>query len=341
MRRTDRWNCRPSSSQAARVSGSGYAMLFPGALRWKDSVAQGGIEATRLVSGVIPMLVVAGSWRAFSRPRGRRCGSSSRWAGCCLRCCCCGCFRPVKDTATETSKWRDEPALLLAAGSRCRCPADPGADAGRGFLPATLASLARNFRAPCFCSAHRFYVCLMRWSLRVFTSSLELAGALCVAACRDRVRSGVKHGMPIQRKKGDWRDFLIILVLGLAVDLRWMEPAWPTRLTALGKMLLLDAGIFGFLAVRQLDGVDLICASGCGMPVSVCASSVSTLPIAISLGLSLASCTSMQHGLQPLQALGAYRLHVSLYCHSRGAVLSRMAAESVWSGAWAAPRPCC
>ena len=28
----------------------GYAMLFPGALRWKDSVAQGGIEATRLVS---------------------------------------------------------------------------------------------------------------------------------------------------------------------------------------------------------------------------------------------------------------------------------------------------
>ena len=29
----------------------GYAMLFPGSLRWKDSVAQGGIEATRLVSG--------------------------------------------------------------------------------------------------------------------------------------------------------------------------------------------------------------------------------------------------------------------------------------------------
>jgi uncharacterized protein len=37
--------------------------------------------------------------------------------------------------------------------------------------------------------------------------------------------------------------------------LRWFEPAWPAGLSAVGKMLLLDAGIFAFLAVRQLDGV--------------------------------------------------------------------------------------
>jgi len=43
----------------------GHAMLFPGALRWKDSIAQGGIEATRLVSGIIPMLVVAGCLEGF------------------------------------------------------------------------------------------------------------------------------------------------------------------------------------------------------------------------------------------------------------------------------------
>lgn len=47
----------------------GYAMLFPGALRWKDSVARGGIEATRLVSGVIPMLVVAGTLEGFFSPK--------------------------------------------------------------------------------------------------------------------------------------------------------------------------------------------------------------------------------------------------------------------------------
>jgi uncharacterized membrane protein SpoIIM required for sporulation len=46
----------------------GYAMLFPGALRWRDSVARGGIEATRLVSGVIPLLVIAGTLEGFFSP---------------------------------------------------------------------------------------------------------------------------------------------------------------------------------------------------------------------------------------------------------------------------------
>jgi uncharacterized membrane protein SpoIIM required for sporulation len=46
----------------------GYSMLFPGALRWKDSVAQGGIEATRLVSGIIPLLVIAGCLEGFLSP---------------------------------------------------------------------------------------------------------------------------------------------------------------------------------------------------------------------------------------------------------------------------------
>jgi hypothetical protein len=54
---------------------------------------------------------------------------------------------------------------------------------------------------------------------------------------------------------GDWRDFLALLVLGLAVDLRWFEPAWPPRLAVFNKMLLLDAGIYGFLAIRRLQGV--------------------------------------------------------------------------------------
>jgi uncharacterized membrane protein SpoIIM required for sporulation len=46
----------------------GHSMLFPGSLRWRDSVAQGGIEATRLVSGVIPMLMIAGSLEGFFSP---------------------------------------------------------------------------------------------------------------------------------------------------------------------------------------------------------------------------------------------------------------------------------
>jgi len=46
----------------------GHAMLFPGALRWKDSVARGGIEATQLVSGIIPLLVIAGCLEGFFSP---------------------------------------------------------------------------------------------------------------------------------------------------------------------------------------------------------------------------------------------------------------------------------
>jgi membrane protease YdiL (CAAX protease family) len=55
--------------------------------------------------------------------------------------------------------------------------------------------------------------------------------------------------------RGNWRDFLVLAVLGLAVDLRWFEPAWPPHFAVCNKMLLLDAGIYGFLLIRKLDGV--------------------------------------------------------------------------------------
>ena len=56
-------------------------------------------------------------------------------------------------------------------------------------------------------------------------------------------------------QRGDWRDFAVLLVLGLAVDLRWLDPAWPAHLSIFGKMILLDAGLYGFLAIRQLTNV--------------------------------------------------------------------------------------
>ncbi len=57
------------------------------------------------------------------------------------------------------------------------------------------------------------------------------------------------------RQSGDWREFVVLLVLGMAVDLRWFEPAWPRGMAVFNKMVLLDAGIWGFGAVRQLGGV--------------------------------------------------------------------------------------
>ena len=54
--------------------------------------------------------------------------------------------------------------------------------------------------------------------------------------------------------RGDWRDFLVLAVIGLAVDLRWFEAAWPAHLAIFNKVLLLDAGIYGFVLVRNLEG---------------------------------------------------------------------------------------
>ena len=56
-------------------------------------------------------------------------------------------------------------------------------------------------------------------------------------------------------QRGNWRDYLVLAALGLAVDLRWFEGAWPAHLAIFNKMLLLDAGIYGFVFVRQLDGI--------------------------------------------------------------------------------------
>ena len=107
-------------------------------------------------------------------------------------------------------------------------------------------------------------------------------------------------------KRGDWRDFLILTVLGLAVDLRWLEPAWPHGLSAAGKMLLLDAGIYGFLTVRQLDGV--------GFDLRLKARDVRVglreflfyAPIAIGLGFALSFIQFHTGWPSPLRAVGAF-----------------------------------
>ena len=55
-------------------------------------------------------------------------------------------------------------------------------------------------------------------------------------------------------QRGNWRDAVILLTLGLAVDLRWFDVAWPDGLRGLNNLLLVDAGLYGFLAIRRLSG---------------------------------------------------------------------------------------
>ena len=88
-------------------------------------------------------------------------------------------------------------------------------------------------------------------------------------------------------ERGDWRDFLVLAVLGLAVDLRWLEGAWPAHLAIFSKMQLLDAGIYGFIALRNLDGTgfDLrmrLRDAGIGLREAALYT-----PLALALGLAL------------------------------------------------------
>lgn len=85
---------------------------------------------------------------------------------------------------------------------------------------------------------------MFRWEWLALYAALPVA----VAILLDQAA-----GSPASQR-GDWRDFLVLATLGLAVDLRWLEGAWPAHLAIFSKMLLLDAGLWGFLVVRNLDG---------------------------------------------------------------------------------------
>jgi membrane protease YdiL (CAAX protease family) len=85
---------------------------------------------------------------------------------------------------------------------------------------------------------------MLRWQWLALYAALPVAIAWLLA------RAAIAD--PEQR--GNWRDAVILLTLGLAVDLRWFDAAWPAGLRGLGNLLLVDAGLYGFLAIRCLSG---------------------------------------------------------------------------------------
>ena len=82
----------------------GHAMLFPGGYRWKESVAKGGIEATQLVAGVIPMLVVAGCLEGFFSPSHAPVWLKFTVGALLFSLLMTWLFRPVKQTVTEGTR---------------------------------------------------------------------------------------------------------------------------------------------------------------------------------------------------------------------------------------------
>ena len=121
-------------------------------------------------------------------------------------------------------------------------------------------------------AAERVTRALQRWpvSARIAFPALHVLPYVLVSLSQHIFRWGwcaLYAGLPVgiawllqqatvadPEQRGNWRDAAVLLLLGLAVDLRWLDEAWPGALRALNELLLVDIGLYGFLAVRQLSG---------------------------------------------------------------------------------------
>jgi uncharacterized protein len=56
-------------------------------------------------------------------------------------------------------------------------------------------------------------------------------------------------------QRGNWRDFVALAVLGIVVEFRLLESAWPAQLRSFNRLILLDTGLYGFLVIRRLTNV--------------------------------------------------------------------------------------
>jgi len=122
------------------------------------------------------------------------------------------------------------------------------------------------------CAAERVAQAVARWpfAVRVALPALLVAPYVVIAATEHMFRwqwFALYAALPVviagllaraavadPEQRGNWRDAVILLTLGLAVDLRWFDVAWPAGLRGLANLLLVDAGLYGFLAIRRLSG---------------------------------------------------------------------------------------
>lgn len=95
------------------------------------------------------------------------------------------------------------------------------------------------------------YYLIVRGTVEFYWSSVALYAALPVALV-----TLLWHAARLDPEQhGDWRDFAVLALLGIVVEFRLLELLWPQSFRSLGRLLLLDTGLYGFLVIRQLSGV--------------------------------------------------------------------------------------
>ncbi len=116
-------------------------------------------------------------------------------------------------------------------------------------------------------------------------------------------------------QRGNWRDAIVLLVLGLAVDLRWFEGAWPNGYAALSKILLVDIGLYGFAGIRQLKGTGFTLCLRRRDGKTGFRELVFVAPFLVGLGLTLGFLHPHLHPLAPMMVLTGILawIHVFLF----------------------------
>jgi uncharacterized protein len=89
------------------------------------------------------------------------------------------------------------------------------------------------------------------------------------------------------QQSGNWRDFTVLVVVGVIVQFRLLEPAWPPHMGFFNRLILLETGLYGFLAIRQLRNVGFNFVPRLGDVKYGLRELAFYAPIAIPLGLGL------------------------------------------------------
>jgi|SRR5215470_5597826 len=89
--------------------------------------------------------------------------------------------------------------------------------------------------------AHEF-----RWKIQAGFLLICLGGAALLEWARR------KYGTT----RGGWQDLIVLATLGLSVDLRAFESAWPyPGIGGMSKLVLVDLALYGYLVIRELEGI--------------------------------------------------------------------------------------
>jgi membrane protease YdiL (CAAX protease family) len=125
-----------------------------------------------------------------------------------------------------------------------------------------------------------------RWGWFALYAALPVAIAWLLRP-ESRGAGDAAESQPEPVERGTRREFAVLIVLGLAVDLRWFESAWPAHLAIFNKVLLLDAGIYGFVLLRALDGTGFDLRLRLRDLATGLRETAFYTPVALALGLSL------------------------------------------------------